>query len=47
MRMRIDYREINKVSVKNKYLLPYIDDMFDQFKDAQVFSKIDLRSEYH
>ncbi|GKV53533.1 hypothetical protein SLEP1_g60053, partial [Rubroshorea leprosula] len=47
MRLCIDYRELNKVSVKNRYPLPRIDDLFDQLKCAQVFSKIDLRSGYH
>ena len=42
--MCIDYRELNKVTMKNKYPLPKIDDLFDQLKDASVFSKIDLRS---
>ncbi|KAA3487490.1 reverse transcriptase [Gossypium australe] len=45
--MCIDYRQLNKVTVKNKYLLPYIDDLFDQLKGASVFSKIDLRLRYY
>ncbi|GKA83210.1 putative reverse transcriptase domain-containing protein [Tanacetum coccineum] len=44
--MRIDYRELNK-SVKNRYPLPRIDDLFDQLQGSQFFSKIDLRSGYH
>ncbi|GAB2275573.1 hypothetical protein Dimus_039136 [Dionaea muscipula] len=47
MRLCIDYREINKVTVKNRYPLLRIDDLFDQLQGAQVFSKIDLRSGYH
>ncbi|KAI3771892.1 hypothetical protein L6452_03063 [Arctium lappa] len=47
MRMCIDYRELNKVTVKNRYLLPRIDDLFDQLQGAGCFSKIDLRSGYH
>jgi hypothetical protein len=43
----IDFRQLNKVFVKNKYPLPRIDDLFDQLKDAKIFSKIDLRSGYH
>ncbi|KAA3461164.1 Retrotransposable element Tf2 [Gossypium australe] len=42
MRICIDYRQLNKVTVKNKYLLPRIDDLFDQLKGATVFSKVDL-----
>ena len=45
--MCIDYRELNKVTIKNKYPLPRIDDLFDQLKDASVFLKINLRSFYH
>ncbi|GJR55067.1 putative reverse transcriptase domain-containing protein [Tanacetum coccineum] len=47
MRMCIDYRELNKVTVKNIYPLPRIDDPFDQLQGAKWFSKIDLRSGYH
>ena len=47
LRMCIDYRHINKVTVKNKYSLPRIEDLFDQLKGACVFSKIDLRSGYY
>ena len=43
----IFYRELNKVTVWNKYPLPRIDDLFDQLQGAQVFSKINLRSSYH
>ncbi|GKD19564.1 putative reverse transcriptase domain-containing protein [Tanacetum coccineum] len=46
MRMCIDYRELNKVTVKNVYLLPRIDDLFDQLQGAKWFSEIDLRSCY-
>ncbi|GKF80907.1 hypothetical protein Tco_0239509 [Tanacetum coccineum] len=45
--MCIDYRELNKLTVKNRYLLPRIDDLFDQLKGSRYFSKIDLRSGYH
>ncbi|GKB44186.1 putative reverse transcriptase domain-containing protein, partial [Tanacetum coccineum] len=46
-RMCIDYRELDKLTIKNRYLLSRIDDMFDQLQGSQYFSKIDLRSEYH
>ena len=42
-----DYRQLNKMIMKNKYLLPKIDDLFDQLKGASVFSKINLQSGYH
>nr|CAD1829251.1 unnamed protein product [Ananas comosus var. bracteatus] len=43
----VDYHELNKVTVKNKYPLPRIDDLFDQLQGSRVYSKIDLQSEYH
>ena len=47
MRLCIDYRQLNKMTIKNRYPLPCIDDLFDQIRGAMVFSKIDLRSRYH
>ncbi|GJR23238.1 putative reverse transcriptase domain-containing protein [Tanacetum coccineum] len=47
MRMCIDYHELNKLTVKNRYPLPRIDDLFDQLQGARYFSKIDLQSGYH
>nr|GEX21923.1 hypothetical protein [Tanacetum cinerariifolium] len=46
-RMCIDYRELNKLTVKNRYPLPRINDLFDQLQGSNVYSKIDLRSGYH
>ena len=47
LRLCIDYRQLNKLTIKNKYLLPRIDDLFYQLKCASIFSKIDLRFGYH
>ncbi|GJZ29195.1 putative reverse transcriptase domain-containing protein [Tanacetum coccineum] len=46
-RICIDYRELNKLTIKNRYPLPRIDDLFDQLQDSNVYSNIDLRSGYH
>ncbi|GJT29602.1 retrovirus-related pol polyprotein from transposon 17.6 [Tanacetum coccineum] len=45
--MCIDYRELNKLTIKNRYPLPMIDDLFDQLQGSSVYSKIDLRLGYH
>ncbi|GKA87700.1 putative reverse transcriptase domain-containing protein [Tanacetum coccineum] len=47
LRMCIDYRELNKLTVKNRYLLPRIDELFDQLQGVRYFSKIDIQSGYH
>ena len=47
LRLYIDYRKLKRVTVKNKYPLPRIDDLFDQLKGARYFSKTDLRTGYH
>ena len=47
MRMCIDYRGLNKLTIKNRYPLPRIDDLFDQLQGSSVYSKIDLQSGYH
>jgi hypothetical protein len=46
-RMCVDYRSLNDVITKNKYMLPHVEDLFDQRRGARIFSKIDLRSGYH
>jgi hypothetical protein len=46
-RMCVDYRSLNEVTIKNKYPLPWLEDLFDQMRGAKIFSKIDLRLEYH
>ena len=47
LRMVVDYRALNEVTIKNKYPLPMINDLFDHLQGAKVFSKINLRSGYH
>ena len=47
LRLCIDYKELNKITVKNRYSLPHIDDLFDQLRGAETFSKVDLQSGYH
>ena len=47
LRLCVNYRELNKVTVKNRCPLPWIDDLFDQLQGSYIFSKIDLRSGYH
>ena len=47
LRLCIDYRQLNKVTIKNRYPLPRIDDLFEQSRGARVYSKIDLRTGYH
>jgi hypothetical protein len=46
-RMCVDYQSLNEVTIKNKYPLPWIEDLFDQMKGASVFSKVNLRPGYH
>jgi hypothetical protein len=47
LRLCIDFRQLNKATVKNKYPLPIIDDLFDKLRGENIFSKIDMRSRYH
>ena len=47
LRLCIDYRQLNRVTIKNRYPLPRIDDLFDQLRGARVYSKIDLRTDYN
>ena len=47
LRLCIYYRQLNKMTIKNRYSLPHIDDLFDQLRGETMFSKIDLQSGYH
>ena len=47
LRLCIDYRQLNKMTIKNRYPLPRIDNLFNQIRGAMIFSKIDLMSDYH
>ena len=47
LRLCIDYRQLDRVTIKNRYPLPRIDDLFDQLRGARVYSKIDLHTGYH
>ena len=47
LRLCIDYRQLNRVTIQNQYLLPRTDELFDQLREARVYSKIDLRIGYH
>ena len=47
LRLCIDYRQLNRVTIKNRYTLPRIDDLFDQLRGVRVYSKIDLLTGYH
>ena len=47
LRLCMDYRQLNRVTIKNRYPLPRIDDLFDQLRGARVYFKIDLRTSYH
>ena len=47
LRLCLDYRQLNRVTIKNRYPLPRIDDLFDQLKGVRVYSKIDLLTGYH